>query len=1558
MPEEKFRIIFETVNVETFQATLDRLVTTANKAGVVMQRNLAGGLGEVSKRLVRVRGDLKAGNISLDKAVNRYQDLKQSLKILVSEYNRLSKLGRKGFPDPETTKRLNVAVQKFRTLEGAIRKQTTAMRGLGAATGTVTQQTGMMSITLDSAIGKLIKYRLSYLILRKAMEGIKVSVGIFSDINYELAQLDKVINPLNTNLQELKDAAFELSKEFSISAQSILKAFNIWARVGLSQNEILEATRSTLIGVNAIGLNTVDMTEALTAVIFTYGIEVNQTTQYINEWLRVQAKFPVAARDLANALKAVGSAAKQMGVDLTELSGYVTAVNAITRKSGRAIGNSLKTIFARIPKKETIKAFQEIGIAIKASETEFRDVDDILDDLSVKWDTLTGVQKQNIAQTSAGIRRYVDFLALMDAYSLKQQAIVEGTLATTEALRASNIEVESFKKQIELLKIEASELGESFGAELAVGIKSFVGILSGLISAFKTLSPILSPLIRGLLTIGLVLGTVKVASAGFGLISRLTTKAIIANTAAVYGLDIANKQYTLSTAAAAAGTNVFAFSLRGLVAALGPVGIAFAVISTALAIFPEILSFSSNELGKHKTALDLDVESLKKRTRALDKQNTIIDSSLEKYINLVKQYQELKLKGEDVSDVVKKMGVEEETLASISDGLAIATLKVRSALNETVISFDDVSEAADKAKKSNEAFIDINKKLFDQAKKSFELTRESEKRILDRSIASAESTLNTIDSLSQKLTNLFRQTYSFSDLSDAYTRAIEDAYNQVQSRFKRLSEGGLGLAPTLYEVDLGPVYREFSNFADKVRKKWDRELKFEIADPKKREEIKAEIDGIVGIIDGALKDKKITFPISDVKGLDDLRKKSQSYTEEFTTLFFILDKYLLSLSKSTGVSLNELYNQLDEFEKRSKLFSEDIFANLGEVTPDTSYFQISAEGITTLSKALKRVQSSFVLAANEAERLKANNIAIGLSANEVEKATISYYSKLVKDGQNVLNKIERLKEEAKLTAEDLTIKFRFEADKDTKITDADLKVQLAGVDAGLDTQLKKLDDLKDKYAEIINQYVQQYLGLQLDIRDAIDETKIKSELLNQAIKAQISGYKLIVNLLKTAGKNEAFILDYKLKSLELIRDQKIAQAVIIDDGKQQNRILAIQADYLREQRDLAFQIATIDYAKNLKIAIAAGKEFRNTLARAFASVPDVVTEGAEKRKDLTRELKELELELAAARLDGEHKAIAELENRIKKIKDELHEVRSFAYELKTIFQDLFGGIQDIVFKNAAEQFAEEISKIQLGDFTLADKVGAAIASVNQKYLFDLTYTNDGFISNQQTIFNSFLSDLARIMNVQGFVPSGIPVIQPTAQEIKFLQAGGFDTSAFDGTFTEGSDKMSDVLKTGANYMGLVIARSLTTAIAGTGQGAQLGAGIGSTLGSIIATAIPGWGAALAGLGGLIGGIFGGTFDEEIDIEEPIRDLSNSVIENSRSIDANTNALKELDSSIINAPSTFIQPAFSVVGGPSRIVNIVIHANDATDVATKVSQVLEDEYETSIRTNRTTRRYDV
>lgn len=110
--------------------------------------------------------------------------------------------------------------------------------------------------------------------------------------------------------------------------------------------------------------------------------------------------------------------------------GYLATVQEVTQRSAETIGQSFKTVFARIGNiklgnflsddgedlSDVETVLKNYGIALRNAEGDFRNFSTVLDELSTKWENFGAVDKRAIAQAFAGTRQQENFLVLMENY--------------------------------------------------------------------------------------------------------------------------------------------------------------------------------------------------------------------------------------------------------------------------------------------------------------------------------------------------------------------------------------------------------------------------------------------------------------------------------------------------------------------------------------------------------------------------------------------------------------------------------------------------------------------------------------------------------------------------------------------------------------------------------------------------------------------------------------------------------------------------------------------------------------------------------------------------------------------------------------------------------------------------------------------------------------------------------------------------------------------------------------------------------------------------------------
>src|SRR5690606_27918575 len=111
----------------------------------------------------------------------------------------------------------------------------------------------------------------------------------------------------------------------------------------------------------------------ITAIINGFSNQIINSTELVNKLVAADIRFAVSAGDLVTAFTRVGSSAQDAGLDIDELIGLITSLRQTTGREAPVIGNSLKTIFTRIVRPDTLKTLEQIGIETGYSTGQFKD---------------------------------------------------------------------------------------------------------------------------------------------------------------------------------------------------------------------------------------------------------------------------------------------------------------------------------------------------------------------------------------------------------------------------------------------------------------------------------------------------------------------------------------------------------------------------------------------------------------------------------------------------------------------------------------------------------------------------------------------------------------------------------------------------------------------------------------------------------------------------------------------------------------------------------------------------------------------------------------------------------------------------------------------------------------------------------------------------------------------------------------------------------------------------------------------------------------------------------
>jgi TP901 family phage tail tape measure protein len=335
-----------------------------------------------------------------------------------------------------------------------------------------------VNATFANATRRVIMWGAASRLIYGGVSYLSKSLDELSNIEMGMAQLRMVMNPITTDFGKMSKSATGFAKQYGVPVTDIMKSMKVFAQQGLTQEEILDRTKTATLASNVTTLNAKEATEALTAAMKVFREEGDQSLRFLDAWSEVEAKHAVTAEDMANAIKKSAAAAKVAGFTFDQLNGIVAAIGATTRQSGKEVGTSMRFIARRLFSEEGPKALAKLPkpITTITGSGELKSGFGVLNELSTQWKDLTKAQRLNIATAIGGTRQYNALLVAMDHWDEVLRGISNSTNSKGSAERRNLEVMKTYAKQLEQTRAAATELKMEVGAVVLptfkVGLKA------------------------------------------------------------------------------------------------------------------------------------------------------------------------------------------------------------------------------------------------------------------------------------------------------------------------------------------------------------------------------------------------------------------------------------------------------------------------------------------------------------------------------------------------------------------------------------------------------------------------------------------------------------------------------------------------------------------------------------------------------------------------------------------------------------------------------------------------------------------------------------------------------------------------------------------------------------------------------------------------------------------------------------------------------------------------------------------------------------------------------
>ena len=418
----------------------------------------------------------------------------------------------------------------------------------------------------ENAFGKLFSTisssSLIFNVMQEAWQGakqvIKDSVGFIRELDEAYTNINQTMTISQREFDDWVDKATQTANETGTLTSDVLKMMKTYASAGESIENINAKLAGTTAFQNVTGMAAEEVTNSVQSIMNQYKMAQDSTDAIANSMQHLgdvmvgvayslQKEESLAMKDIISGVETAGAVIESAGGSFEWLSAVVGTLSEQMNATGDETGNAMKMIAARtLQSKEAIeelaaagedmsdmdikasnaeKALAEVGVSVRNSTGDFKDLEDILGEVAKKWDTLNGTQKQMISEQLAGNNRRNYFISMMENYERVAELMDNAKNSQGAFFEASEKQAESLAGKTNQLKNAWTELYQQILSAdmLKDGTDFLTTMVNGLSKLIQNIDKVI-PVVVGLTTALIALDVA--ANGSNSAIGKLATKVI------------------------------------------------------------------------------------------------------------------------------------------------------------------------------------------------------------------------------------------------------------------------------------------------------------------------------------------------------------------------------------------------------------------------------------------------------------------------------------------------------------------------------------------------------------------------------------------------------------------------------------------------------------------------------------------------------------------------------------------------------------------------------------------------------------------------------------------------------------------------------------------------------------------------------------------------------------------------------------------------------------------------------------------------------------------------
>ena len=351
-------------------------------------------------------------------------------------------------------------------------------------------------------LANTVKWQISSNITHGIVGELQTAYYYAKDLDRALTDIKIVTEDSAGSMANFAERANKAAQALSTTTKDYAQASLIYYQQGLNDKEVEARTAVTIKMANAAGESASKVSDQLTAVWNNFYDGSKSLEYYADVMTKLGAYTASSTDEISEGIQKFASVANTIGLSYEYATSALATLTAKTRESANTVGNSLKTLFARIQGLtlgETLedgtdlnkysKALEKVGISIKDQQGELKDMNTILDEMMNKWDSLSRAEQVALAQTVGGVRQYTQLVNLMENKDYFKELVgvaekSEGTLQLQADIYAKSWEGARKRVQAAAEGIYDSLIDEEFFKDVD---NITAGVLNGINATIKGL---------------------------------------------------------------------------------------------------------------------------------------------------------------------------------------------------------------------------------------------------------------------------------------------------------------------------------------------------------------------------------------------------------------------------------------------------------------------------------------------------------------------------------------------------------------------------------------------------------------------------------------------------------------------------------------------------------------------------------------------------------------------------------------------------------------------------------------------------------------------------------------------------------------------------------------------------------------------------------------------------------------------------------------------------------------------------------------------------------------